>query len=250
MIVTKNDVDLLRYIHAFKVVNNQQINRDIYVNYHYNSVCNRVNRLEELGLLNSSRFKMLNDGKKIVSVTKVGFNKYLRNNEERNLQFKSDSIEHDIKLVDLKHILTKSRNFIDYITENQYQTWGPPDDNPCLQEMIKINPDAIAKINLNKGDIWANIEYEHVAKSNKRYFLIIRKIYNSFDIHLILYVCATKIIMDKIMNVERKIENISNRKIYYQTIQELEDAESIKFFNCDNKFIEFSKIASVNTVTK
>lgn len=236
----ERDLALLRYLHKFKVATYEQIHRDIYPEYKLNTVRIRVLKMMKDKFIKGFQDKLFRKGQKVVSLTKLGFEKFLQNGEERRMELKSEAIDHDLELIDVHYHLMQSPKFISYFSENQLQTWGSPDEDD-VNNLIKLNNDAIAKISFNKGEIYCAIEYEHSQKSKLKYTTILKKIYNCDDLPLILYVCKDKSIMDKISGLEKEIYADPNPKIFYQLLHEIISGDTFKFYNHHNKYLEFIK---------
>src|SRR3989338_9200183 len=100
MKLSVNDRALMHYLHAVKVATYKQIHRDIYPDYCFRSVRNRVIKLSHLGLVIGSQDRLgLIDGKTI-SLSKKGFSHFVANGEENRIELKSEAVEHDVDLVD------------------------------------------------------------------------------------------------------------------------------------------------------
>lgn len=242
MNITELDIKLLSYLHKFKVATYKQIQRDIYTKYQLNTVRERVFKLVKQKLVCGHQDRIFRRGEKVLSISKLGFEKFIKKNEELRVELKSDAIEHDLSLVDIHYQLKQCSQISEYFTENQLQTWGQPDVATDLSQLIKANSDAVARIAFPKGDAWALIEYDRTEKSRRHYDSVINKFYHNHDVHLILYVCKYERILNKIASREKALFVDERPKIFYQLLHELQQTEVIKFYNYQKHGLEFPKL--------
>ena len=122
--ITEKDVRFLRYLHAVKVSTYERATRDIYTNHKVKSVSGRIRKMEDNHLLEGWCNRKLEKGKRVVSLTSKGFDLFVKNGEEQRVELKSNSVIHDLCLVDIRHKFMKHDNIKMYLTENEVQTWG------------------------------------------------------------------------------------------------------------------------------
>ena len=101
------DRELFRYLHQAKVATVEQINRDIYQHPKINTVYWRLLLLQKLGLVRSCHHHALGK-KKVVSLTERGFKEFVADGTERTVELKSQTLLHDLALVDVKFHLLRS----------------------------------------------------------------------------------------------------------------------------------------------
>ena len=102
MYISKVDIEFLKYLHSVKVASYEQASRDIYHGLKSNSVAKRLRKLENNKLIEGYRSRTIRHGKKVVSLTKKGFSEFVAKGEEQRIEIKSDSVEHDLSLVDIR----------------------------------------------------------------------------------------------------------------------------------------------------
>ena len=241
----KQDLALLKYLHAVKVATYKQIHRDIYPEYSFRSVRNRVIKLSHHGLVSGNHDRLgLIDGKSL-SLTKKGFTQFVSNGEETRIELKSEALQHDIDLVDIRASFLRIPRFLEYHTENQIQTWWQlSHDDLAKKSMVHINSDALALVSFKKDNLWVAIEYESAAKSAARYEPVVKKYYANQDITLILYVCSEQCILNKIMKAEKQLYDSEYPKFFYQLKQKLTSSEALVFYNFNNRILQFEAAAS------
>ena len=158
--LTSKDMDLFRYLHAVKVSTYWRIQRDIYLDLALGTVRLRLIKLENNGLVEGCQVRALNRREKLLNITKKGFNTFVTNDEERMLELKSGSIEHDLLLVDIRYKLLRQERVSLYLTENELQTWGHALEDGNTSSFVKLNSDALIHLQAPRGLLRVPIEYE------------------------------------------------------------------------------------------
>lgn len=240
MNLTETDIQLLRYLHAVKVATYKQIHRDIYPTYHPRSVCNRLAKLEKMGLITGSQNRHNSCGDKVMSVSKKGFQQFVANEAELRCELKSEAVNHDLQLVDVRHAFLKLEAVSNYLTENQIQTWGLSDLNGVSSNAAKLNSDAVVNLDLSGAQILAAIEYEDSEKAAQRYDPIVKKYYRCEDIGAVFYICKTTNLIRKISEVEKALFQTDQPKFFYQLLQALLQGDAATFKNCNGYELRFA----------
>ena len=158
--MSEKDLELLTFLHKVKVASYAQIGRDIYCGYHKDSVGKRLRKLEDNRLIHGGRNRLLCNGKKIVSLTKHGFDSFIKNGTEVRIELKSDAKQHDLVLVDIRHHFLKSAKTLRYATENQIQTYGFNSSERDIASFLTLNSDAVIELKFSTSNILIPIEYE------------------------------------------------------------------------------------------
>jgi DNA-binding PadR family transcriptional regulator len=111
LIITRRDVQLFEYLHACKVATLKQINRDIFQTSRV-TCYQRIKKYQEkkfikaIGVfqndINCYAYEVTPKGEKII---KANLRDIMKGN-----RFRSNSIEHDLLLVDIKNIFSSKKN--------------------------------------------------------------------------------------------------------------------------------------------
>ncbi len=239
LIIMKRDVQFFKYLHACKVATTKQINRDIFKTCH--ATCyQRLQKYLEKKFLQVVPTDRQRDQSYAYEVTKKG-EKVIKANIRDLLcenRFRSNSVAHDLTLVDIRNILLSKNDVKEYFTENQIQTYKDFRTEKDLIPFQELQCDA--GIMIQRGDtnpLYIGVEYESSAKSRSRYLDKIGSLYYNGPVYLI-YICKDKSLIKKL----KKIEGIyiKNRapKIFYITLSEfLESKDSVTFTRQDGKSI-------------
>jgi hypothetical protein len=242
--ITPTDVKLLKYLHKTKVATTKQIGRDIYHTHLPQSMRKCLKRLRDRKLIEITKGSVVNDRSHIYSLTKKGFNsvKRLYENTLVSERYKSDSIEHDLTLVNIRHDLLNKSIVDSYYTENEIQSYVRFNDDPKLNTYKSFLCDALmfCKKGNGKGAYFA-IQYEPIQKSSTRYKEILTNYYTEPLLNFVLYVCIDLVTEKKIKEIETQIAKQSDRKIYFIQLKNLiENSNPIKFINQKNEVIQIN----------
>lgn len=221
--IDERDLQLLRYLFTVKVATYQQIHRDIYPSISFDRTGQRIRALEDNGLVEIARSRLILGSKRTVSLRKRSFETLIRNGDEKRKEFKSDSIIHDIGLGDLRHSLRTRPKVVAYRTENEIQTWGGDER--------KLNSDAIATIALAKRNINVPIEYERTQKGKYRYEPLVKKYYSASDFPILFFITEEKHTIDLVQEIEKKFFDWEKPKIFYALKHELLQCETPRLQN-------------------
>ena len=249
MNVTPADVQLLWYLHAVKVSTYEQIKRDIYSDYHFASVCNRIYRLERNGLVCGNRNRVLASGKRYISLTRKGFDEFVAKGNEVHIELKSDAVNHDLELVDIRYCMLKASRVLQYHSENELQTWGI-NQSEIVGQFINLNSDAVLLLRFPKGEIICPLEYELNGKSIDRYEPLIKKYYRRDDVPLVLYLCNSKEVMNRISKIEKKLFQSDQPKFFYKVMQKIATSDELSFHNYNDRILTLHQPTGYEQVTK
>ncbi len=233
MYLDDRDLQLFRYLHAVKVATYGQIHRDIYTSIGLDSVGGRIRKLEDNRLLEAGRSRLLLNGARTVSLTRRAFDNFVKKGEEIQIELKSDAIQHDLVLVDIRHRFSLFQRTLDYQTENQIQTWDLKNRS--------LNCDAMMLFQLRSTPIQIPIEYEASLKKEDRYEPFLKKYYQNSEFPLILLLADTQLILDKIVKLEKELFNWDKPKFFYQLKQNFFKNEVCHFENGNQSTLTFSE---------
>ena len=241
LVLTPRDIEFFKYLHSCKVATTKQINRDIFKASRI--ACHeRLKKFhkKDFVLKLSSQWEI--DRSYVFSLSPKGM-KVIKFNLESILdgkRFKSDSIAHDLKLVNIKNIFSKFKMVKDYITENQLQTYDLSFWEDDLSSMKEMRVDAVAWIqDIGKPKLMIPIELEISTKAASEYLNKITEIYYQSEIKFLFYICDSKETEKKIKKIERDFIKDQRKKIFYSTYKDiLSHNGEISFTNLDEESIK------------
>ena len=177
--ITEKDIHFFNYLYAVKVATYSQINRDIYTGYTRKSVANRIRKMEDNHLLEGYQKRNIANGQRFISLTKKGFDGFVKRGYEKRVEPKSGSVTHDLFLVDIRHKLMKQNRVKGYTTENELQTWGHPLGDASYLDFVYLRPDAVTGLQCPTCIIQIPVEYDAFHKSRNRYVNVVKQYYDS-----------------------------------------------------------------------
>ena len=237
VIITQRDEQLFRYLFANKVASRVHLQEDIFANTSKQAVHRRLDKLITGGFLETNYLRG-NANRLIYSLSKKSLLKFIGGPEElKRLQRKSDSIPHDLGLLEIKRKLRKC-HFVDaYLSENILVS-GLFDDEGDVKEIRKVNPDAIVKVSAASDTFYFPVEYEASAKFAKRYDKLIARYYLIDEVKAVLFISKNAAIQSKVIRAENKRCQKSSGKFFYclyQNVMEL--GEKAQFINNQNQIL-------------
>lgn len=238
--ITEKDILFLNYLFAMKVTTYNRANRDIYCNYTNIGVANRLRKLESIGLIRGGIYRTVEGGVKAISITKKAFNRFIKSGDEYRVELKSDSLNHDLFLSDLRNSMMHTGRIKEFLTENELQTWGKASLSPTIQACVTSNSDAYVRLNLGSTEVEAAIEYEANQKSDGRYQKLIENYYANSSIQNIFYVASSSAIVKKMMAIERTKLGEGEPKFSYCLAQNALRNETLKFIDINGNVFRLS----------
>ena len=239
-ILGAKDETFFGYLHQVKIATLLQINRDIYGYEKFRNMYERIATLERVGLLTQACHVAL-PKQKLVTLSRKGFDEFVSTGSERVVELRSDSIAHDVKLVDIRHRLLGSEKVIEYHTENTLQTWPECLRSNELRPYVEARCDAAIKARFPTGEVFLAVEYEASRKFSSRIGEAIGKYYNTEEIPAVLYVCADEDILRAHMQEEKRNFSKYDPRIYYKTLENFFHDQTLAFKNRDGETLRLGR---------
>lgn len=228
--VNQKDIDCFFYLHSVKASRTDQVGRDAYPHLGKWALYKRLQGLERLGLI-QGQISAKTGHKKVYSITRKAFRKYLFKGEVKRKEVKSDAIKHDTGLVDIRHTLLNLERVNKYIPENSLQTWPSTYFGEAMIPFIRCNSDAVVEVSVNDKSLLFALEYELSFKNEFRYQELIKKYYFERSIPCVLYVAESSSDLARIMNIERGTDDKGRSKFFYTTFEDLVHKRKAYFKN-------------------
>ena len=224
--INEKDIKLFSYLHAVKVATYEQIHRDVYTEICLDAVGHRIRKLEDAKFVEVGRNRLLLKGKRFVSLKKQTFDDFVRKGGELRIELKSDAIQHDLTLVDIRHKFCYSSKIQAYETENELQTWN--------LQYKHLNSDALVTSTLGQSHFQIPIEYESTLKKADRYEPFVQKYYQANDFPLVLFLADSQSIINTVVKTEKQLFNWDKPKFFYRLTQDFLSDDTLTFLNCNN----------------
>ncbi len=239
--LTSRDCSLFKYLHEHKVATNKQINRDIFKVYH-SVLGRRLKKLRNANFIEESRRDHNGDKSIIFNLGKRGYDHVTKEHPDQYLiqRYKSNSIDHDLRLVDVKNVFSKKSFVTGYWTENILQTSLEIADDELLSQFRIFQFDALLRLDNRKGShVLCGLEYEASSKSQSDYEKKLSLLYRHDYLKAVLYICKSQQVEGVIKRIESKCNEGQEGKIYYALFSNVLSAgQSVTFKNLNGHIIE------------
>lgn len=226
LLLGRRDINFFIFLHTSKAATSKQIHREVFgkalTNFYKKMRLYRklklVNRLTGADSFNSCG---------VFELTKKGFN-IVRANKKSVIhhRYRSNSILHDLFLVEIRHILRGRNLVMHYLTENQIQTSADFDTEKGLVDFKRLHCDALMVVKSPKNDsqIKVALEFELSDKSMNDYRKKLSDYYNSGSIHAVLFICKDSQTEARIKKVESEINKSGKHRAYFLRYEMLQEA--------------------------
>jgi len=232
-------LSLFRYLHECKVASTNQINRDVFVA----SIVKTRERLQKLrahGLICAVARDEEVDQCMVYSLTKVSARMLKQIYPEMFLidRLKSNSINHDLRLNDVKYALTSKTLVTNYWTENILQSSIAVTNNLELSVFRTLQVDALVKLdNKQGGELLCALELEASCKGAAKYERKLKILYSAAQVGVVLYVCMNPEIEQVLKKNELLVSPAGQKKIYYAQYGEVTSKSMPVVFQNQNGFV-------------
>lgn len=229
---------LFSYLFLNKVATSIQIQRDIFLNISHQALYKRLNLLIESGFLTANYHKELK-GRLVYSLTKKSLDEFVIGKSFKDLrqQLQSNSILHDLDLVDIRSRLKTFKMVETYYSENLIRSGLDLVENETIKEFRSLNFDAILKINKDNKNHMLALEYERSLKFSSRYLEYFKKVYSRPEVSAILYICENQKALDKIQKFEKSMIQNHWPKVFYTSLNGILANTTVTFINLKNEKI-------------
>lgn len=239
---------LFRYLFLNKVATSSQISRDVWEDtISHQAMYKRLNLLLKCHYLEANYHKELG-GRLVYSLSGKAMKDFglIQTRLQRN-QLKSDSILHDLVLVNIKYCIEQFNGLQEYYTENAIRSGIELPDDDILLALKKFNFDAILKMKRQDQIHFLPIEFERSLKFDSRYKLYFKKLYSEDQIKAILFIGQSQKILSHVQNMETKCLNGCWPKTFYILLDDLLNAnESVEFLNLNQERITFTRLQGLS----
>lgn len=246
VILNPRDCSILISIFKNKVMTLAQIHQ-----YFFENRCKSVSsrRLLKLGrekLVNKKALLINNKNCTYYSITEKGVEliKHDLYYEVENKNYKSDSVRHDIELVNISERL-KETETVKYLVYESELLSSPYDHlDEALYAYYNLQTDLVLKIQQKEGfKGYVALEYERSLKVKRRNIKKLSDYYRYDQIKGVFYICENESIKKSLMKVDEEECANDKSKIYFCTLEEFKKSKNmIVFVNCKGKKIGFDLI--------
>lgn len=219
--MTSRDLAILRFTFEQRVVSHKQISKRFFGTAKTSTVQFRLDALTRAGYLSKSVTLFGGVRTIIYSATHEAIRAISPNygHEITKVNVKSDSVQHDLGLVNVRERLEKTKMMTTYLSENMLQSCGSLVESEEFKAFSLLNSDAALEINTPKRSFRVALEYEASEKQEARYCKKLTDYYFAPNIAAVFYVCGS----DRIERLIRKVD------------QDIGEKFDPKIFTCSEK---------------
>lgn len=227
------DLEIFKYIFSSRVVLLNQISEKFFPGTHPAISAKRMRKLELGGYIKPGA--LLQNGR---------FQKYFLANDKSleaarqlwkfkidNPHFKSESVEHDVRLTSLRLKLEKLKCFRSIFPENLLQSSSALTEDPVLGDFVRVQSDAALVVTLdNLKQVVFAIELELHSKGLPRYKEKLSVYYLRNNVEGVLYVCPEPAVIKCLQEADALVRGKRNSLLYFSLEENaLSDPSKITF---------------------
>lgn len=178
-------------------------------------------------------------GRLVYSLSKRSLQEYFLEKRKGNRhQTKSDSILHDLDLLDIKQMLTHSNIVSDFTTENELQSGIELNEFSGVESIRRLAPDALLNLKINSESFCFALEYERSLKFSNRYNKFFSKYYANNFVDGVLLIGRNLKMTKSLMAKEESIMASSQRKFFYYDLETVTNSKNkLEFINLSGEVI-------------
>lgn len=232
--VGKPGAILIKYLFENKIALVSQIHRDLFSNTVQTNTYRILRKLLGMKLIEkgsvvvkNKTYAVYNSTAKALPIIESQIGQ-----EVIRQQYKSNSLVHDLNLVDIRKALLKYKKVSEYYTENMLQCGKSFSSNLDLRPYVDLKTDAVFKIIRRSESQVVPIEFENSAKSLKRTIQKFNLYYQNEMVPYVLYIYSNRETFKKAIDAEKSFSSKADKKFYLASIDEvLSGKEKVIFKN-------------------
>ncbi len=184
----------------------------------------RLKKLLKHGLIRIIGKNFKHSNSLIYGLTKSGLKEILKRHPKMLLveRYQSNSIDHDVKLVEIFQNLINKKNVQNYWPENVIQCSRKFSEDEKLSRYREFFFDGLIQYNdLAYGTFIFGLEYESSQKGSSEYRKKLTNLYRYKRPQAILYLCETLSIENAIKKIEKELVTDNSYKLYFMQFESL-----------------------------
>lgn len=236
--ISPRDIELFNYLFSAKVAARHQIYRDIFDDKNYPNAARRLKKLWNEQYIDAKAHHY-SDGRivKIFGLARRGRRVIGVSGQEKDLtrnQIVSDSVGHDLALVNLQRRLLRFQMVTQYVSENSFLS-----KKGLLPELLEetfenLRPDAALGLVFRQKEVFLPFEYEATLKAKARCVEKLVRYHFKPDVPVVLFVCENQRIYKRFYQIERDLHEKYGAKIYFALASKVIFAEEKLVFRNPN----------------
>lgn len=208
--LTTRDLEILQFVFEHRAVGHRQIASRFFKNNHRSVAHDRLTKLSKAGFLQKESTLHAGAQTLFYLITDKGmkaFGKQFKY-EITSPSYKSDSINHDLGLVEVRNRLESLGMVVEYLSESVLQSCNGLIESEEFGAFSMLNSDAALVIETKEEKYQVALEYEVSDKMESRYVDKLTDYYLSPSVDAVFYICGNS----KIEKLIRKIDGLVGEK--------------------------------------
>ena len=225
MILTERDKSLFRYLFVNKVATVEDIRRDIFAGIDKKTVHRRLLKLSKIKLIEASGQRE-HGNRMVYFLTKKAFREHIaEDGVAKRVQLKSDCVEHDLALLEIKRKLRALKKVLKVYSENLVRSGLVDNASPEMARLRELHADAIVKLEIQGKTHFLPLEYEASAKHTKRNAKLLAKYYTNACVAGVIFISKSDTIERRMRAEESRGSPKRQGKFYYCLLDNVLNAQ-------------------------
>lgn len=202
----------------------------------------RMNKLFCAGYVDKKSLFLEGSNQTYFEITPLGLN-FIKSNLSGDVVFrnyKSDSLIHDLNLVDISKVFLTFNSVSHMHYESEIRSYSHESLHDDLHPFLVLRTDRVISVTSSEGSALVALEYERTLKRSHRLVSKLRSYYLNDDIPAVFYICETKEIIKELIKADTKACDGENSKVYFCELTDVQNSDhKITFTNQQNKKMTF-----------
>lgn len=218
----------MQFLFESKVASIAQLRTKFFSKVTQQAASKRLSRLVRQGWLSCFGYAEHEKMRFVYSLSHKGYETFvLREGEnDRRRQLTSDSIGHDLALVDIRLALARNPAVTAFVTENLLQSCQEYSEDVELEDLVSLRVDGAVQIKAGSRRTIAPIEYEASLKSRERCRDKIEGFYANYDGSLVIFVCKDESILKRMREIDKDVCQNRPSKMYFSLLKNVIESSS------------------------
>jgi hypothetical protein len=225
VILNHRDQAILVSLFKNKLLTLEQVHRLFFPNRARVTANIRMNKIFRAGYIEKKSIFLKNSNQTYFEIKPLGidFIKDHLNGDVAFKNYKSDSLIHDLNLVDISQVFLNFKSISEIYYESEILSYSHESLDDDLNPFLLLRTDRVLSILGPKGSILVPLEYERTLKRSHRLVSKLRDYYLNEDIPIVFYICEDKRIIKELVKADAKACDGAKSKVYFC---ELKDVQS------------------------
>lgn len=234
VILNTRDQEILVFLFKNKLLTLEQVHRLFFTDLARITANIRMNKLFRAGYIEKKSLFLNNSNQTYFEIKPQGIDliKAHLNGDVAFKNYKSDSLLHDLKLVEISQVFLSFNSISSIYYEAEIQSYSHESLDDELNAFLLLRSDRVLSVSSQKGAILVPLEYERTLKRSHRLVSKLRDYYLNDDIPAVFYICESKGIIKELVKADTKACDGERSKVYFCELKSVQKSNhKITFTN-------------------